>query len=259
MMLKKRIIPKFLMRGGRLVKGVGFFEKMREAGNPISTAKVYDNYGVDEMIFVDIDATPENRVISGSIIERMSEEVFMPFTVGGGITSLAQIESLLKSGADKVSINSAAVSSPAFVTEAASRFGNQCIVVSIDYRELGDGKRSVFSRCGHDATDVDPIEFALRMQDAHAGEILLTSIDRDGTLSGYDLDIIAELSGKLDIPLIASSGAGSLDHCHKALDAGASAITISSMFIFTDHSPIKVRTYLSTNGVHVRSQKGIRS
>lgn len=257
-MLKKRIIPKFLVRGGRLVKGVRFFENMREAGNPVSTAKVYDSYGVDEMIFVDIDATPEGRVITGSIVERVSEEVFMPFTVGGGISRLRDIELLLKSGADKVSINSAAVADPAFVTAAASRFGDQCIVVSIDFREQA-GRRRVFARCGREATDLDPVEWALRMQDAHAGEILLTSIDRDGVMNGYDLELIATLSDKLDIPLIASSGAGSLAHCMQALEAGASAITISSMFIFTDHSPIKVRTYLETNGVKVRSQKGSRS
>jgi cyclase len=211
------------------------------------------------MIFVDIDATPEGRLIDGAIIERVSEEVFMPFTVGGGITELRQIEKLLASGADKVSINSAAVADPGFVTQAASRFGDQCIVVSIDYRELEDGSRRVATRCGHEATALDPEEFALRMQDAHAGEILLTSIDRDGMMNGYDLELVARLSEGLDIPLIASSGAGSLKHVHDVLDAGASAATISSMFIFTDHSPIKVRTYLSSNGVPVRSQKGSRS
>jgi len=257
--LKKRIIPKFLVRGHRLVKGRRFFDDVREAGNPVSTAKVYDSYGVDEMIFVDIDATPDGRVMTGSIIERVSEEVFMPFTVGGGIGALGAIEALLKSGADKVSINSAALADPGFVTRAASRFGDQCIVVSIDYREEGDGRRRVHGRCGHEATDFEPLDWALRMQDAHAGEILLTSIDRDGMMTGYDLDLIAALSDKLDIPLIASSGAGSLDHCMQALEAGASAITISSMFIFTDHSPIKVRSYLASNGIHVRSQKGSRS
>jgi cyclase len=258
-MLKKRIIPKFLVRGGRLVKGVGFFQNVREAGNPVSTARVYDSYGVDEMIFVDIDATPENRVMTGSIIERVSEEVFMPFTVGGGITRLKEIDDLLKSGADKVSINTAAVTSPGFITEAASRFGDQCIVVSIDYKRGADGRDRVVSHCGKMVTDLDPLEFALRMQDAHAGEILLTSIDRDGAMTGYDIELIEKLSDKLDIPLIGSSGAGSLSHCHQALDAGASAITISSMFIFTDHSPIKVRTYLASNGVQVRSQLGSRS
>lgn len=257
-MLKKRIIPKFLVRGGRLVKGVRFFENIREAGNPVSTAKVYDSYGVDEMIFVDIDATPEGRVITGSIIERVSEEIFMPFTVGGGVNSLGQIEQLLKTGADKVAINSAAIADPNFVRQAASRFGDQCIVVSIDYRGL-DGQRKVYGQCGREATAIDPVDWALRMQDHHAGEILLTSIDRDGTLEGYDLDIIHRLAGQLDVPLIASSGAGSLAHCMQALEAGASAITISSMFIFSDHSPIKVRSYLASNGVHVRSQHGSRS
>jgi imidazole glycerol-phosphate synthase subunit HisF len=257
-MLKKRIIPKFLIRGGRLVKCVRFFDNQREAGNPVSTAKVYDSYGIDELIFVDIDATPEARVVTGSIIERVSEEVFIPFTVGGGITTLGDIGALLKAGADKVSINSAAVADPGFVRAAASRFGDQCIVASVDYRDE-DGRKIVYSRGGTTATGMHAADWALRMQDAHAGEILMTSIDRDGTMSGYDLDMIADLSDKLDIPLIASSGAGSLDDCAKALDAGASAITISSMFIFTDHSPIKVRTYLSTNGVPVRSQKGSRS
>ncbi|NUQ18562.1 MAG: imidazole glycerol phosphate synthase subunit HisF [Sphingomonas sp.] len=257
-MLKKRIIPKFLVRGGKLVKAVRFFENVREAGNAVSTAKVYDSYGVDEMIFVDIDATPEGRVITGSIIERVSEEVFMPFTVGGGIRELVHIERLLQSGADKVSINSAAIDQPTFVRNAASRFGDQCIVVSVDYREE-EGKRTVYGRCGRARTQFDPLTWAQRMQDAHAGEVMLTSIDRDGAMRGYDLELIHALSQKLDIPLIASSGAGSLAHCMEALEAGASAVTISSMFIFTDHSPIKVRSYLASNGVNVRSQKGSRS
>lgn len=258
-MLKKRIIPKFLIRGGRLVKGVGFHNNFREAGNPVSTAKVYDAYGVDELMFVDIDATQEQRCVSGSIIERVSEEVFMPFTVGGGLRSLEQIASLLRSGADKVSITSAAIEQPEFIRKAALRFGDQCIVVGLDYSRAGDGVPRLFSRGGKIATELEPVEYALRMQDHHAGEILLCSIDRDGTMSGYDLDLIHELSGKLDIPLIASSGAGSLAHCAEALNAGASAITISSMFLFSDHSPIKVRTFLATNGLPVRSQSGSHS
>lgn len=258
-MLKKRIIPKFLIRGGRLVKMRRFTDDQREAGNPVSTAKVYDSYGVDELILVDIDATAESRLVTGSIIERVAEEVFVPLTAGGGVRTLAQIESLLKSGADKVSINAAAIDDPAFITQAASRFGDQCIVVSIDYRADEFGNQRVHGHGGTRPTGHDPVDFALRMQDLHAGEILMTSIDRDGSMSGYDLDMIHALADRLDIPLIASSGAGSLDDCKAALDAGASAITISSMFIFTDHSPIKVRTYLSTNGVNVRSQKGSRS
>ena len=258
-MLKKRIIPKFLIRNGRLVKGVRFHENFREAGNPVSTAKVYDSYGVDELLFVDIDATPEGRPATGSIIERVSEEVFMPFTVGGGICTLEQIAALLASGADKVCINTAAVEDPTFVTQAASRFGDQCIVVGIDYQRDPDGALHVVSRCGHHLTELDPLEWAQRMQDAHAGEIMLCSIDRDGTMEGYDVDLIAQVANRLEVPLIASSGAGTLQHCRDALEAGASAITISSMFLFSDHSPIKVRTYLATNGVSVRSQKGSHS
>ena len=258
-MLKKRIIPKFLIRNGRLVKGVRFHDNFREAGNPVSTAKVYDSYGVDELLFVDIDATSQGRPVTGSIIERVSEEVFMPFTVGGGIRTLENIAALLASGADKVCINTSAIENPAFVTQAASRFGDQCIVVGIDYQRQSGGEMRVVSRCGHDRTMLDPLEWALRMQDAHAGEIMLCSIDRDGTMEGYDVDLIARATDRLEVPLIASSGAGTLQHCYDALEAGASAITISSMFLFSDHSPIKVRTYLATNGVHVRSQQGSHS
>lgn len=258
-MLKKRIIPKFLVRNGRLVKGVRFHENFREAGNPVSTAKVYDAYGVDELLFVDIDATPEGRAATGSIIERVAEEVFMPFTVGGGIRSLEQIAALLNSGADKVCINSAAIDDPGFITQAASRFGDQCIVVGIDYQRMTDHSLRVVGRCGHQTTTHDPLDWALLMQDAHAGEIMLCSIDRDGTMEGYDVDLIGKVAAQLEVPLIASSGAGTLQHCKDALDAGASAITISSMFLFSDHSPIKVRTYLSSNGVSVRSQKGSHS
>lgn len=258
-MLKKRIIPKFLISQGRLVKGVRFHENFREAGNPVSTAKVYDSYGVDELLFVDIDATPQGRPVAGSVIERVSEEVFMPFTVGGGIRTIEQISSLLGSGADKVCINTSAIEDPNFILRAASRFGDQCIVVGIDYQRQSNGVLRVVSHCGSRTTELDPVVWARRMQDAHAGEIMLCSMDRDGTMAGYDLDLIAEVSECLEVPLIASSGAGSLQHCRDALDAGASAITISSMFLFTDHSPIKVRSYLSSNGLSVRAQKGSQS
>ena len=258
-MLKKRIIPKFLIRGGRLVKGVRFHDNFREAGNPVSTAKVYDAYGTDELIFLDIDATPEGRAPSGALIERVSEEVFMPFTVGGGIRTLDHIAALLRSGADKVCINTAAVEDPTFVRQAASRFGDQCIVVGIDYKHQLESGSRVFSRCGRTQTAHDPVTWAQQMQDAHAGEIMLCSIDRDGTMDGFDLDLIARAADRLEVPLIASSGAGTLQHCRDAFAAGASAITISSMFLFSDHSPIKVRSYLATNGVSVRSQRGSHS
>ncbi|MFN0183120.1 MAG: imidazole glycerol phosphate synthase subunit HisF [Aquabacterium sp.] len=258
-MLKKRIIPKFLIRGGRLVKGLRFHENFREAGNPVSTAKVYDAYGVDELMFLDIDASAAGGLIDGRIIERVSEEVFMPFTVGGGIRTNDQIAALLASGADKISLTTAALDQPGFVRQAASRFGDQCIVVGLDYRVDDFGKASLFTHGGRQATGLDLVDTALRMQDEHAGEILLCSMDRDGTMAGYDLEMINHLSDRLDVPLIASSGCGSLQHCVQALEAGASAITISSMFLFSDHSPIKVRTYLATNGLPVRSQQGSHS
>jgi cyclase len=257
-MVKKRIIPKFLLSGGRLVKGVQFFDNLREAGNAVSTARVYDSYGVDEMIFLDINATPEKRNIDSSIIERVSEEIFMPFTVGGGVRTIGQIESLLASGADKVALNSIATENLDFITEAASRFGDQCIVVSVDYKADSDGT-FVYGQCGTRRTNYDPVEWALRLEDAGAGEIMMTSIDRDGTMNGYDVDMINKLANQLTKPLIASSGAGNLSHCHAAFEAGASAVTVSSMFIFTDNSPIKVRTYLAGKGVNVRNQAGSHS
>jgi len=258
-MVKKRIIPKFLIKDGRLVKGVRFHENFREAGNPVTTAKVYDAYGVDEIIFLDIQASLENRSTVKEIIERVSEEIFMPFTVGGGVRSLAQINDLLRAGADKVSINTSAVENPDFIRQAATRFGDQCITVTIDYREVTPGVLRVFSHCGRNPTGMDPLEWALKMQDCHCGEIVLCSIDRDGTMSGYDLDAIHRLAENLEVPLIASSGAGSLNDCSEALKAGASAITISSMFLFTDHSPIKVRSYLASNNLDVRANWGSRS
>ncbi len=258
-MLKKRIIPKFLLKDGRLVKGVRFHENFREAGNPVATAKVYESYGVDELIFLDIHASNESRNTVCDVIERVSEEVFMPFTAGGGVRTLEDINNLLRSGADKISINSAAVEKPGFTKEAARVFGDQCIIVSIDYKELKPGVFRVFTRGGYNKTDLEPIEFAMRMQDHNCGEILLCPIDRDGTMEGYHLDMIHKLSDKLDIPLIASSGAGSLHDCIDAFEAGASAITISTMFFFTDHSPIKVRSYLFSKNINVRASKNSRN
>lgn len=258
-MVKKRIIPKFLIKDGRLVKGVRFHENFREAGNPVTTAKVYDAYGVDELIFVDIQASVESRKTVVDIIERVSEEIFMPFTAGGGVHILEDVNNLLRAGADKVSVTTAAVENPRFIKEAASRFGDQCMIVCIDYKEMAPGVFRVFSHGGYKATDDDPVEFAQRMQDHSCGEIVLCSIDRDGTMSGYDLEMIHKVSERLEIPLIASSGAGSLQDCIDAFDAGASAITISSMFLFTDHSPIKVRSFLWSKNVNVRASKSSRN
>jgi imidazole glycerol-phosphate synthase subunit HisF len=258
-MVKKRIIPKFLIQDGRLVKAVEFHNNFREAGNPVSTAKVYDSYGVDELIFLDIQASLNSRGTVVDIIEQVSQEIFMPFTVGGGIRKLDEINDLLRVGADKVSINTGAVEVPGLIKEAAQTFGDQCIIASIDYKEVSPGIFRVFTHGGTKETNLDPYEWALRMQDSNCGEILICSIDRDGNMSGYDLEMITKLSNVLSIPLIASSGAGSLTDCIEAFKKGASAITISSMFIFTDHSPIKVRSQLWSNGINVRASKSSRN
>jgi imidazole glycerol-phosphate synthase subunit HisF len=258
-MLYKRIIPKFLIKDGRLVKAVRFHDNFREAGNPVTTAKVYDAYGVDELIFLDILASRDSRNTVVDIIGKVSQEIFMPFTVGGGVRSLDDVNTLLRSGADKVSVNTAAVENPGFIKEAARRFGDQCMIISIDYKEVTKGIFKIFTYGGTKVTELDPVSFALQMQDNNCGEILLSSIDRDGVMSGYDLEMIQNVSEKLDIPVIASSGAGSLQDCIDAFEAGASAISISSMFLFTDHSPIKVRSYLHSKNVNVRASKSSRN
>ncbi|HEX3871955.1 MAG TPA: imidazole glycerol phosphate synthase cyclase subunit [Pirellulales bacterium] len=258
-MLKKRLIPKFLLRDGRLVKYTRFFHNERIAGNPVTTAKVYNDYGVDELIVLDIVPSEQSQGRVVEIIERMSEEIFMPFTVGGGVRTLEDVNRLLRAGADKVSVNSEAVRRPKFVREAARTFGDQCITVSIDYmRTASDGPR-VFIDGGHERTALDPIEWALRCEDLHCGEILLGSIDRDGTMEGYDLDLIHEAADRLSVPLIVSGGCGSLQHAIDALEAGASAVAISSMFLFTDHSPIKLRSHLASRGLDVRTSASSRN
>lgn len=258
-LLKKRIIPKFLLSSGRLVKGVRFHENMREAGNPVSTAKVYDAYGVDELIFLDIEATLASRSATIGVVERIAQDIFMPFTVGGGVRTLEDVNRLLRAGADKISVNTAAVEAPDFVRSAASTFGDQCITVAIDYRRRADGTHRVWTHGGRQATELDPLEWALRMQEANCGEILLCSIDRDGTMEGYDLEMIEMVSHAVELPVIASSGAGSLDDCAAAFTAGASAIAIGSLFFFTDHSPIKVRSALWSRGFDVRASRSSRN
>lgn len=258
-MLKKRLIPKFLLQDGRLVKYVRFFDNERMAGNPVTTAKVYNDYGVDELIVLDIAPSAESRSRVIEIIERMSEEIFMPFTVGGGVKSLDDVNALLRAGADKVSVNSEAVRRPEFIRLAAQRFGDQCITVSIDYRWMAPKVQKVIIDGGRTVTALDPVEWALRCQDLHCGEILLTSIDHDGSMRGYDLDMVHRLSTRLDVPLIISGGCGSLQHAIDALEAGASAVAISSMFLFTDHSPIKLRSHLYSRGQNVRASTTSRN
>lgn len=252
-MLKKRIIPKFLLRNGRLVKYVRFFEQEREAGNPVSTARVYNDYGADEFIILDIASSEDSRQSVLDSIAKMSEQIFMPFTVGGGVKTLGHIDDLIRAGADKVSVNTQALRNPDFVKAAAQAFGDQCITLSIDYKQFTPGVFRVFADGGREKTAHEPVDWARRMQDMNCGEILITSIDRDGTLTGYDIDMIVRLNEALDIPLVVSGGCGGLQHCIDAFNAGASAVGISSLFLFTDHSPIKLRSHLVSNGISVRA------
>lgn len=257
--VKKRIIPKFLLSGGRLVKGVRFHENMREAGNPVTTARVYDSYGVDELIFLDIDATVASTQTVARVIADVARDVFMPLTAGGGVRTLDDINALLRAGADKVSVNTAAIVDPSFVSRAARRFGDQCITVAIDYRVEGDGTARVYSHAGTQRTEMDVRSWACRMQDAGCGEILLCSIDRDGTMAGCDISTLDEMATTLEVPLIAASGVGSLQHCIEVLRTDVSALAIGSLFLFTDHSPIKVRSYLASNGIDVRASTSSRN
>jgi len=258
-MLKRRIIPKFLLRDGRLVKYTHFFDNERQAGNPVSTARVYNDYGADEFIILDIVPSETSRKQVLESIAEISEQVFMPLTVGGGVQTLDHINDLLRAGADKVSINTQAVRDPAFVKQAAQMFGDQCVTVSIDYKEVSPRVFRVFVDGGRERTPHDPVDWAKRMQDQNSGEILITSIDRDGTLSGYDVDMIARLNEVLDIPLVVSGGCGGLQDCIDAFDKGASAVAISSLFLFTDHSPIKLRSHLVSNGINVRASRSSRN
>lgn len=258
-MLKKRLVPKFLLSDGRLVKYVRFDQNERMAGSPVTTAKVYNDYGVDELIVLDIVPSIQSRAKVISIVERMSEEIFMPFTVGGGVASVADMMALMRAGADKVSFNTAAVRTPGLLTDAARHVGSQSVVASIDYREVDRKVFRVFVDGGRELTALNVEDWVMRCQDLHAGEIMLTSIDRDGTMSGYDLEMVERLSERLSIPLVASGGCGSLQHVVDVLNAGASAAAISSMFLFTDHSPIKLRSHLYSRRLNVRASRSSRN
>lgn len=252
-MLKKRIIPKLLLKDGRNVKGVRFGQ-LRDTGHPVTNARVYDAQGADELLFLDIAATPQGRGMLGDIIARTAEEVFMPFTVGGGVRSVEDVRALLLAGADKVAINTAAVEDPRLVRRAAERFGAQCIVVSIDYAHRG-GIPEVLTHGGTRPTGLDARTHAARAAREGAGELLLTSVDRDGTREGFDLQVTRAVAEAVDVPVIASGGAGTLAHLAEALGpaGGASAVAVGSLFHFTDQSPIKARSYLKVAGLEVRA------
>jgi cyclase len=250
-MLAKRIIPCLDVNAGRVVKGVQFVN-LKDAGDPVGTASFYDQEGADELCFLDITASHENRQIILDVVERTADVVFMPLTVGGGIRSLSDIQRLLKAGADKVSINTAAVTRPEFVKEAAETFGSQCIVVAIDAKRAGAGWE-VFTHGGRKTTHMDACAWAERMEVYGAGEILLTSMDRDGTKMGYDLELTRAISERVKLPVIASGGVGTIEHIYEGLTVGkASAALAASIFHYREYSIGACKSYLRERGVPVR-------
>jgi cyclase len=253
-MLTKRIIPCLDVKDGRVVKGVSFVA-LRDAGDPVEVAAAYDREGADELCFLDITASHENRKTIIDVVERTAARVFMPVTVGGGVRTVEDIRSLLNAGADKVSINTAAVERPEFVKEAAQRFGTQCIVVAIDAKRSAAGDRwEVFTHGGRKSTGLDVVEWAERMERFGAGEILLTSMDQDGQQSGYDLGLTAAVSGTVSIPVIASGGVGTLDHLYEGFAKGkADAVLAASIFHFRTYTIQQVKAYLKARGIPVRS------
>jgi imidazole glycerol-phosphate synthase subunit HisF len=253
-MLAKRIIPCLDVRAGRVVKGVKFLD-LRDAGDPVEIARLYDREGADELCFLDITASHENRGIILDVVARTAEHVFMPLTVGGGINTPQDIRNLLKAGADKVSINTGAVNRPEFVGEASELFGSQCIVVAIDAKRVGESWE-VFTHGGRKPTGIDACEWAERMENYGAGEILLTSMDRDGTKAGYDLGLTRAISDRVRIPVIASGGVGNLEHIYDGLTHGnASAALAASIFHFQEYSIADCKNYLQSRGVVVRPMR----
>lgn len=265
-MLAKRIIPCLDVKEGRVVKGVGFVN-LRDAGDPVEAARAYDAEGADELCYLDIMASHEERKIFLDVVCRTAEQVFMPLTVGGGVQTLDDIRALLRAGADKVSINTAAVANPEFVRQAAERFGTQCIVVAIDAKRArvdakrvgNDAKRSgggweVYTHGGRRPTGLDAVEWARRMASFGAGEILLTSMDQDGTKAGYDLALTAAVSEAVEIPVIASGGAGTLEHLYEGFAVGkADAVLAASIFHYRQYTIREAKDYLKARGIPVRS------
>lgn len=254
-MLAKRIIPCLDVKDGRVVKGTKFLE-LRDAGDPVEVAKIYDREGADELCFLDITASHENRGIILDVVRRTAEEVFMPLTVGGGIRNLEDIRNLLNAGADKVSINTAAVNEPEFVKRAAERFGSQCIVVAIDAKKTPNSELlswEVFTHGGRNPTGLDAVEWALKMEQFGAGEILLTSMDRDGTKDGYDIQLTRAVSEAVGIPVIASGGVGNPEHMYRGFVEGkADAALAASIFHYKEYAIREVKEYLKSKDVAIR-------
>lgn len=246
----KRIIPCLDVKNGRVVKGVNFVG-LKDAGDPVEIAKRYNDEGADEITFLDITASNEQRGTIIDIVEKVAREVFIPLTVGGGITNLDNIYNLLQVGCDKVSLNSAAIKNPNLINEAAKKFGSQCIVVAIDAKKSGDSW-SIFTHGGRIDTKIDALEWAKKVEDLGAGEILLTSMDKDGTKDGYDLEITSKISSLVDIPVIASGGAGTMEHIKDAFLNGADAALAASIFHFREIEIMELKKYLLKSNISVR-------
>tara|TARA_Y100000590_G_scaffold66431_1_gene71941 strand:- start:3 stop:761 length:759 start_codon:yes stop_codon:yes gene_type:complete len=251
-MLKKRIIPCLDINNGRVVKGINFVNLV-DAGDPAEQAKIYNDNGADEICFLDISATHENRNTMLEVVKKTTEKCFVPLTVGGGVRTLEDINNLLLAGADKVSINTAAVKDENLITEATKKFGSQCIVVAVDAKKVKNDKWEVFTHGGRKPTGKDVLKFAKKMESLGAGEILLTSMDRDGTKKGYDLDLTKKVSNLINIPVIASGGVGNLEHLHQGFKIGkASAVLAASIFHFGEYSILDAKQYLDSKGIPVR-------
>ena len=251
-MLKARIIPCLDVKDGRTVKGVNFVDLI-DAGDPVEQAKFYDSQGADELTFLDITASHENRDTIFDVVSRTAEQCFMPLTVGGGVRAVEDIRKLLLAGADKVSINTAAVHRPEFVGEAAEKFGAQCTVVAIDAKATGPDKWEIFTHGGREPTGIDAIDWAKRMAKLGAGEILLTSMDRDGTRQGFDIDLTRTLADAVTVPVIASGGVGTLDHLVAGIrDGHASAVLAASVFHFGEYSIPEAKAHMATAGIAIR-------
>jgi len=251
-MLKKRIIPCLDINNGRVVKGINFVNLV-DAGDPAEQAKIYNDNGADEICFLDISATHENRNTMLEVVKKTTEKCFVPLTVGGGVRTLEDINNLLLAGADKVSINTAAVKDENLITEATKKFGSQCIVVAVDAKKVKNDKWEVFTHGGRKPTGKDVLKFVKKVESLGAGEILLTSMDRDGTKKGYDLDLTKKVSNLINIPVIASGGVGNLEHLHQGFKIGkASAVLAASIFHFGEYSILDAKQYLDSKGIPVR-------
>ena len=251
-MLKKRIIPCLDVKNGRVVKGINFIE-LKDAGDPVEQAKIYSEGGADEICFLDITASHEKRDTLIDIVKKTAKECFVPLTVGGGVRTTDNIRKLLLAGADKVSINTEAVKNIEFVKEAARKFGSQCIVVAIDAKKVSEDKWEIFTHGGRNKTGIDAVEFAKKVEDNGAGEVLLTSMDKDGTKSGYDVELLKKITKTINIPLIASGGVGTLDHLYDGIvNGGASAVLAASIFHYGEYKIRDAKEYLNSKNVSVR-------